>query len=86
MTDRVRSPVRRAARGGTLLFTNLIKLAGLGIAVREVLRTDRDSAVLALAAFMMSGAQLSEDFLLNMIERFLGSSATPEPEPAEGRP
>lgn len=85
MTDRVRHPVRRVVRGGTLLFTNLVKLAGLGIAIREVLRPNRDSAVLALSAFMMSGAQLSEEFLLGIIERFLGSS-TPEPEPAEGRP
>jgi hypothetical protein len=84
MTEQVRQPVRQAARGGTLIITNLFKLAGLGIAVREVLRPDRDAAVLALSAFMMSGAQLSEEFLLGIIERFLGSS-TPEPETAERR-
>lgn len=84
MTDRVRHPVRRAARGGTLVFTNTVKIVGLWIAVREVLRPDRDAYVLALAAFMMQGAQLSEELLLGVIDRFLGSS-TPEPEPAEGR-
>lgn len=84
MTEQVRQPVRRAARSGTLLITNLCKLTGLAIAIREVLRPDRDAAVLALSAFMMSGAQLSEELLLGMIERFLGSS-TSEPEAAEGR-
>lgn len=84
MTESARRPVRRAARSSTLIITNSVKVLGLLIAVREVLRPQRDEAVLALAAFMMSGAQLSEELFLGIIERFLGSSQPTEPRDSEG--
>ena len=72
MTEQTRSQTRRAFQRSTLLITNAFKLAGLFIAIREVLRPNRDASVLALAAFMMSGAQLSEEFFLAAIDSFLG--------------
>jgi hypothetical protein len=60
-------PLRR----GALALTNLTKLAGLVVAVNEaVLRTELRPSVIALAAFMMAGAQVSETLLLSVIERF----------------
>lgn len=72
MTDSARRTSRQVARGGTLLLTNVVKIAGLIFAIREVFKPDRDTSVLALSAFMMSGAQLSEEFFLSVIENFLG--------------
>jgi hypothetical protein len=65
----------RAARDFTLVLTNVIKLAGLIIFLKEVLAPtlgpDR-AEILAIAAFMMAGAQLSESLLLSMMDRLLG--------------
>jgi hypothetical protein len=71
MTEAQRKPVRRAARGSTIVVTNFVKVVGLFFAVRELLRPDRDEAVLAFCAFMMSGAQLSEAFIWMVIGRRL---------------
>jgi hypothetical protein len=61
------------ARGLTLLVTNATKLTGLVLAINEaVIRTQLRPSVLAIAAFMMAGAQVSEGVLLAMIDRFLG--------------
>jgi hypothetical protein len=62
-------------------LTNLIKLAGLAIAVNElVLRTEPRSIGLAVAAFMMAGAQISEEVLVGFIDNFLGRGKAPEPQ------
>lgn len=67
------SPVRGAA----LALTNLTKLAGLVVAVNEaVLRSELRPSVLALAAFMMAGAQVSEGLLLSLLDHFLGRGET----------
>lgn len=61
-------------RGATLALTNLTKLAGLVVAFNEaVLRTELRPSVIALAAFMMAGAQVSETLLVSAIERFFGT-------------
>lgn len=70
MNEQRRSPVSGAARGTTLLVTNLIKLAGVVVAVNEAFTT-RDAVVLATAAFMMAGAQASENVLLAVLDRIL---------------
>lgn len=58
------------ARVSGLVVTNLTKLGGLAIAINEALiRTDPRPVALAVAAFMMAGAQGAETFL----EKFLGT-------------
>lgn len=70
---RQQSPVAAPARGAALAVTNLTKFAGLIVAVNEsVLRSELRPSVLAVAAFMMAGAQVSETVLLSVIDRFLG--------------
>lgn len=64
-------PVATPVRRGTLLLTNLTKLAGLVVAVNEAFTT-KDPVVLALAALMIAGGQFSETMVLGLIDRFLG--------------
>jgi hypothetical protein len=58
----------------TLVVTNLTKVAGLVIAINELIvrQGDPRTAAMALAAFMMTGAQVSERILLGAIDRFFG--------------
>lgn len=61
-------------RSWTLALTNLTKLAGLVIAINEALvRSEVRPTALAVAAFMMAGAQLSESALLAALDRLLGT-------------
>lgn len=53
----------------TLVVTNIIKLGGLVLAMREGLQTEVRPVVLGVAAFMMAGAQGVENFLLRFFER-----------------
>lgn len=66
------TPPSPGLRGATLAVTHLIKLSGAVVAVNEAF-TARDAAVLALSAFMMAGAQVSETALLAIIDRFFGT-------------
>lgn len=60
----------QAARGTTLLITNLTKLVGVAVGVNElVFRANTTTARIALAALMMTGAQASEGVLLRIIDR-----------------
>lgn len=59
-------------RRSTLIITNLIKVTGLGLAVREIL-TQRDPVVIATCVVMMSGAQGIESALIAFLEKFLAS-------------
>lgn len=59
------------------LVTTLTKLGGLAIAFNEaLLRSELRPTALALAAFMMAGAQVSEPVLIAMIDRLLGEPAS----------
>lgn len=61
------------ARGLTLLVTNCTKLVGVAVVVNEALiRGELRPVALAVAAFMMAGAQISERTVLAGIDRFLG--------------
>jgi hypothetical protein len=61
-------------RGSTLLITNLTKLGGLAIAIHEtLLRANARDSVMALAALLVLGAQVCENVLLRVIERFFGT-------------
>ena len=58
------------SRGTTLLITNATKIAGVIVGVNElVFRANTTSARIALAALMMTGAQVSEAVLLRLIDR-----------------
>lgn len=60
-------------RGWTLALTNLTKLAGLVIAINEaLLRHQVRPIALAVASFMMAGAQVSENVIIAAIDRFVG--------------
>ena len=69
---------RSLATGATLAITNLTKLAGLVIAVDQAFGVHPRTTLIALAAFMMAGAQFSESVLINAIGRVLGSSHAPD--------
>lgn len=57
-------------RGTTLLITNLAKLAGIAVGVNElVFRAQTTTARIALAALMMTGAQVSEPVLLRIVDK-----------------
>lgn len=58
-------------KAGALLVTNSVKVAGAVIAVNEAFTT-KDAVVIALAAFMMAGAQVSEPLVMAIFDRILG--------------
>jgi hypothetical protein len=77
--DPARMPAQQRQRNATLVVTNLTKIVGLVIAFNEaLLRTDQRPLVLGVAAFAMTGAQLSETVVLAFIDRFLGREAGQE--------
>jgi hypothetical protein len=59
-------------RRSTLVVTNLIKLAGLGLAIREMLNPQRDPVVIAACVVMMSGVQGVEQALVVFFDKFFG--------------
>ena len=63
---------KEAGRRSTLIVTNLTKLAGIALGMHEGFQATPDARVIALAAFMLAGAQVSETALLALIERFFG--------------
>lgn len=66
-------PSGGTARGLTLLVTNATKLVGVAVVFNEaLLRGELRPVALAVAAFMMAGAQVSERTLLAAIDKFLG--------------
>jgi hypothetical protein len=70
----------RFARSATLLITYATKLVGLASAFNQLLLHDSPKPLpLAVAAFMMAGAQFSEGAVLAVIDRLVDSPA-PEPE------
>ena len=74
------TPTRRTF-DSTIVLANLTKLAGLGIALNELLiRPELRPGSLAISAFMMAGAQGFESF----VRAFLGSQAPPPQPPPSG--
>lgn len=69
-----------AVRAGPLFVTNVIKLTGVVIAVKEVFFPlgDRDPVVLALAGFMLAGAQGAEEILMAFLNSFFGRHKEPK--------
>lgn len=57
----------------TLLVTFAIKLVGLASAFNQLLIQDHPTSLaLAVSAFMMAGAQLSEGLILSLLDRLVG--------------
>ena len=69
-TDEPPVTMAPVVRGFGLVITNATKLAGLAVVIGEVfVRSELRPIALAVAAFMMAGAQGLETFL----EKFLGT-------------
>lgn len=67
---------RQGTTRSALVVTNLTKLAGLALGVFTGF-TSQDVPTMALAGFMMAGAQVSESVMLTAIDRFFGGSSKP---------
>lgn len=66
----------RLARAGTLLLTWATKLVGLAAAFEQLLLSDNPKPVaLAVAAFMMAGAQFSEGLVLTILDKLTMSGS-----------
>lgn len=78
--QRPRGEAGRVARAGTLLITWATKIVGLVSATNQLLlHGDHPSSVaLAVSAFMIGGAQVSEGLILGIIDRVMANSR-PEP-------
>ena len=77
MTSQSRRSVGAAARGSTLLITNLTKVVGLGLAINELaIREDARNSAIALCAICVLGAQVVEDVALRIVDRFFGTGST----------
>lgn len=64
-----------------IIITNAIKVAGLVAGLfspHGVFSPHPEAAVIAFSGFMMAGAQLSEQTILAVVERFLGKQTQPE--------
>lgn len=80
--------VERVIRQVTILVTLLTKLAGVFLALKSVSSPPVDPLVLAVCAFMMSGAQLTEGTILRALDKFMGDLTDPpdEEEPPKRKP
>jgi hypothetical protein len=74
-----RRTTARLASRSALVITNATKVAGVAVGVHAGFADSPDSRVIALAAFMMAGAHVSEAMILAVIDQFLGR----EPEPPD---
>jgi hypothetical protein len=74
------SPQPDAGHKPALIVTNLIKLAGIALGIHEGFRTVPDPRLIALAAFMLAGAQVSRAAIMELVSRFFGLSAKDEGE------
>lgn len=62
-------------RSFTLLVTNTTKLAGVFVGINELaVRSNTTTARMALAALMMTGAQVTEGALISILDRMLGKT------------
>lgn len=61
-----------AGRAIGLLITNAIKVGGLYLALKTAAEPAPNALVVGLVAFMMAGAQVSEDTILRLVGRMFG--------------
>lgn len=64
-----------------MLLSFAIKLGGLYIALSTFSAAQPNAVIVALAAFMMAGAEISEDTILNLVGRMFGRPASDEKKP-----
>lgn len=68
------SRLAQSGRLVALLVTNAIKVGGLYVAVKTASETTPNAITIGLAAFMMAGAQVSEETILGLVGRMFGGS------------
>lgn len=75
------SEARRVAMRFSLFVTNIIKIGGLVIAIDELTKLQPSPLFMALAAFMMAGAQVSEATIVKLVGGLFGihSSSSESP-------
>lgn len=76
--------VGRLAQAGrlfALLVTNAIKIGGLYVALKTAAEPAPSAIIIGLAAFMMAGAQVSEESILKLVERMFGHGGAHHPAP-----
>lgn len=64
-----------------LLVTNAIKVGGLYVAIKTVSEPTPSAITIGLAAFMMAGAQISEETILGLVGRMFGAHQQHEQHP-----
>lgn len=79
-TEPQRDRVASLGRLLTLLVSNAIKIVGVWVGLKAATAARPDAVVLAFAAFMMAGAQFSENMVLGIVDRMFGKSQPPEPD------
>lgn len=80
------SKTYQIAKSVALLITNSIKLGGLIVAMYEVFTQPQPPAIaIALAAFMMAGAQVSEDAVINIFAKMFSSEEMHTQKKAESK-
>lgn len=77
-SSRERDRLGAIARTITLVITNVTKLAGLYVGLRAATAATPNAVVLAFAAFMMSGAQISEHVVIGLLETLFGATSHEE--------
>jgi hypothetical protein len=87
MTLSAQSRLHRVGRALTVALTTAIKLVGLAAAFKGLfLDQNPRPVVLAVAAFMMAGAQLTEETVLGLLEKLLDWGVQTEEKRSGGRP
>jgi hypothetical protein len=69
------SPTTPPGQRSALIVANLIRLGGLTLGINAGLRAAPDPRVIALAAFMLAGAQVSRATIMELVSRFFGLSS-----------
>lgn len=69
---------RLIGHAATSLLTLAIKLVGLASATNQLLLQPHPASVpLAVSAFLVGGAQISEDLILRVLDRIMGNAHEP---------
>lgn len=70
-----RSKEGQLGQRSALIVTHLIKLGGIALGIHEGFRGTPDARIIALAAFMLAGARVSRELVLELVSRFFGVSS-----------
>lgn len=71
------------------IITNVFKIVGLLIglfAPHGAFATQPEAAILCFSGFLMAGAQLSEQSIIGLLEKYMGHEPPPEPPKRKPKP